>query len=294
MFRFAGFENYARDDLLEYRQHYPSKRDDPTASDNIRFYLNQIPAEPEHVTIEEILATWPGNYRHLESCHSYIQWLFPIQEKGLNYRAQVLMRHEIPLIVNSPEAMGRVLRSFAMMCDFYGMKVTIDVGRRQCSFARNTLEGGKQIWIKCYRNLNSSSHNYLRITRILKCLGELGLEFVKVTWLRFFAQEIFVTGALGRCRGSFADYWVGTIYDDAERAAFVDWYQSLKKAPGSAPAAIAGYYYESFRSDDDEDSDNGRPPSKSAASSFLTPGIEEKKGDDLALQEQSKSSGTSE
>ena len=35
-----------------------------------------------------------------------------------------------------------------------------------------------------YRHLDSSFHNYLRITRILKCLGELGFEHYKWPFLR--------------------------------------------------------------------------------------------------------------
>lgn len=45
-----------------------------------------------------------------------------------------------------------------------------------------------------YRHLDSSFHNYLRITRILKCLGELGFEHYKWPFLRvgFF---LFVAAA---------------------------------------------------------------------------------------------------
>ena len=260
-----NFSNYARDDLLEYRQHYPTKRgEDPAASDNVKFYHNQLHAEPEHVKIDDILHKWPGNYRFLESCHSYIQWLFPIQEKGLNYEAQVLMRHEIPLLRNSPEAMDRILRSFSMMCDFYGMRCFVDMKNRQCTFQRNIGGEGdkKHVWIKCYRNLNSSGHNYLRITRILKFLGEMGLEFIKIAWLSFFAQEIIVTRALKNCLRSFCDYWVGTIYDDAERAKFTAWYRGLQADPGSAPVDTVGFHYETFDSDDEEEEVRGSAPTR--------------------------------
>jgi hypothetical protein len=45
--------------------------------------------------IEDIHDQWKLNYQHLESHHGYIQWLFPIRERGLNWQAQELQPHEI-------------------------------------------------------------------------------------------------------------------------------------------------------------------------------------------------------
>jgi len=44
--------------------------------------------------IDNIHEQWWGDYRHLEWNHSYIQWLFPIRERGLNPHAQELQLHE--------------------------------------------------------------------------------------------------------------------------------------------------------------------------------------------------------
>lgn len=74
---------------------------------------------------------------------------------------------EIKQMKKDPEVQERLYRSFEMMLDFYGMKL---VNRQTGEIKRNSN------YQKCYDNLNWSSHNYLRITRILKCLGELGLE----------------------------------------------------------------------------------------------------------------------
>ena len=35
-----------------------------------------------------------GDYEHLEYNHSYIQWLFPFREQGLNMYAERLQLHE--------------------------------------------------------------------------------------------------------------------------------------------------------------------------------------------------------
>ena len=56
-----------------------------------------------------------------------------------------------------------------------------------------------------------SGHNYLRITRILKCLGEMELEHYKRPLLERFIQEVYVTKKLNRAASSCRDYWVPTL-----------------------------------------------------------------------------------
>lgn len=64
----------------------------------------------------------------------------------------------------------------------------------------------------------SSMHNYLRITRILKCLGEMGLEHYKMPFLEFILHEAIITGYLHNTLDSCYNYWIGTVKDDAARA----------------------------------------------------------------------------
>ena len=63
----------------------------------------------------------------------------------------------------------------------------------------------------------SSSHNYLRITRILKSLGEFDLEHLKKPWLEFIMAEIFENGELRRTLNSLQNYWIGTLKNDNDR-----------------------------------------------------------------------------
>ena len=65
--------------------------------------------------------------------------------------------------------------------------------------------------------LNSSSHNQMRITRILKSLGELDYEYLKPTFLRFILQQALCTGHLANTLNSCMKYWVETIRDENER-----------------------------------------------------------------------------
>ena len=48
---------------------------------------------------------------------------FPIREYGLNYAAQPLQKHEIKAMTKDETIMRRVLVSYQLMLDFYGMRL---------------------------------------------------------------------------------------------------------------------------------------------------------------------------
>lgn len=54
---------------------------------------------------------------------------FPIREYGVNYAAQPLQSHEIQAMRRDKDVMARVLQSYRIMLDFYGMQlVSPDTG----------------------------------------------------------------------------------------------------------------------------------------------------------------------
>ena len=73
--------------------------------------------------IDNIHNTWFGDYDQLEIHHGFIQWIFPIREEGVNFQASRLHKHELLAIRADPEIRSRVIRSYEMMLDFYGMKL---------------------------------------------------------------------------------------------------------------------------------------------------------------------------
>eukprot|EP00051_Salpingoeca_urceolata_P009941 m.120738 g.120738 ORF g.120738 m.120738 type:complete len:225 (-) comp16515_c0_seq3:270-944(-) len=145
-------------DALRYREGYRDITTNDLSMDlNKRFYANTIVSQPDGEFIDTIHEKWAGNYDLLETHHGYIQWLFPIREQGMNSHAQPLQRHELEFIRDHQQA--RVVRSYELMLDFYGMRLKDrDTGEIERS----------DNWVRCYHNLNTSGHNYLRITRILK------------------------------------------------------------------------------------------------------------------------------
>ena len=66
------------EDTRQYREGYPGKEDDPSATRNAEFYRNERGAEPNRQRIDEILQPaelggWFGDWELLERKHNYIQ-----------------------------------------------------------------------------------------------------------------------------------------------------------------------------------------------------------------------------
>ncbi|XP_056324227.1 opioid growth factor receptor-like protein 1 [Danio aesculapii] len=175
---------------------------------NLKFYRGQIRSSPDKIHIDDFHNNWQGQYEKLEDVHSYIQWLFPIQEQGVNWRAHVLTKKEIMLFRRDKEVQRKLIKSYEVMLDFYGMRLdhkdTIKVER-----AKN--------WKQRSINLNRHTHNNLRITRILKCLGTLGLEHYQAPLVKFFLDETLVNGELGRVKQSVLDYFIFAVLDKSKR-----------------------------------------------------------------------------
>ncbi|XP_075058700.1 opioid growth factor receptor-like protein 1 isoform X2 [Mixophyes fleayi] len=200
---------YAARDLYKYRHQYPNIKDLRCQNDlcNLRFYMNKIPFKPDGVYIEEILNTWKCDYDKLEHNHTYIQWLFPLREQGLNFYAKELTTYEIEEFKKTKEAIKRFVLAYKMMLDFFGLKLMDKNGN--VSRATN--------WQERFLHLNESQHNYLRITRILKSLGELGYENFKPPLVKVFLQESVVENTIPNMKQSALEYFVYTIKERKER-----------------------------------------------------------------------------
>ncbi|XP_020855808.1 opioid growth factor receptor-like protein 1 isoform X1 [Phascolarctos cinereus] len=201
---------YAARDLYKYRHQYPQNFKDLRYQNdlsNLRFYKNKIPFKPDGVYIEEVLNKWKGDYEKLEHNHTYIQWLFPLREQGLNFYAKELTTYEIEEFKKTKEATRRFFLAYKMMLEFFGMKLTDKTG--------NVVRATN--WQERFQHLNESQHNYLRITRILKSLGELGYEHFKSPLVKFILQEALVENTLPNIKQSALEYFVYTIRDRRER-----------------------------------------------------------------------------
>ncbi|XP_005302952.2 opioid growth factor receptor isoform X1 [Chrysemys picta bellii] len=213
-FEFLTGRNWtAAKDMQRYRHCYPGlKEREPDAEEeemwNLSFYKNEIHFLPHGLFIDELLEAWQEDYETLEENHSYIQWLFPLRERGMNWRAKPLTCKEIQAFKKSKEVMQRFIRAYKLMLGFYGINLT-DQETGEVQRAEN--------WRQRFRNLDRFSHNNLRITRILKCLGEMGYERYQVRLVSFFLTETLVYQTLPNVKRSALDYFLFTIRNKQKR-----------------------------------------------------------------------------
>ncbi|KAM8862221.1 uncharacterized protein AB9W97_017728 isoform 2-T2 [Spinachia spinachia] len=201
----------AAKDMQTYRRGYPNLTDDECSEDkmnNLQFYLNNFPSAPDDIYIESFLKEWKNDYKRLERVHSYIQWLFPLREPGVNYMASELTKKEIEAFKKNEDAKKRLVESYELMLGFYGMRL-VNKETGEVKRADN--------WKERFGNLERNMHNNLRITRILKSLGELGFEHFQAPLVRFFLEETLVKKTLGSVKRSVLDYFLFAVLDKQKR-----------------------------------------------------------------------------
>lgn len=205
----------AAKDMQNYRRGYPNLTDDDCSEDkmnNLQFYLNKFPSAPDDIYIESFLKEWKNDYKRLERVHSYIQWLFPLREPGVNYMASELTKKEIEAFKKNEDAKKRLIESYELMLGFYGVRL-VNKETGEVKRAEN--------WKERFGNLERNMHNNLRITRILKSLGELGFEHYQAPLVRFFLEETLVKKTLSSVKRSVLDYFLFAVLDKQKRQELV-------------------------------------------------------------------------
>lgn len=128
----------------------------------VNFYLGIAPDDHGR-TFDTILA---HDDEWLEYTHNFIQWLFPLTSiSGANPGAPTLDTEQITEFRSNPALQKQLLRAFDRMLDFYGLARTPDSIHKAPNW-----EQRKSLWF------TQTSHNHLRISRILKCLNTLGMK----------------------------------------------------------------------------------------------------------------------
>ncbi|OAL56373.1 hypothetical protein IQ07DRAFT_5527 [Pyrenochaeta sp. DS3sAY3a] len=148
-------------------------------------------------TLAEMLSWNDGK---LESCHNYIQMLFPLPEGSpFNWEAPIVNREVFDAFRAQSELRQQLKRSFMRMLHFYGFEI-VGAAENEDS-AQESLEQPESEdqdasikdpttstdvvlsivrapdWQKPFRNWAIRfDHNHLRMTRIIRSLRVLGLE----------------------------------------------------------------------------------------------------------------------
>lgn len=172
---------------------------------NVAFYSNVMPCIPHGDLIDNIHTKWYGDYQTLEYHHGYIQWIFPNSEnQGQNFYSVPLTKEEAVIIISDTKMKARVLKSFEMMLDFFGMRL-VDSEKGIFERAENYKER--------YHAVKNSPHNFMRVTRILKSLNELGFVNLQVHWTWFLIREIIENDQWSNAAQSLIHYWIDVLPD---------------------------------------------------------------------------------
>jgi len=135
------------------------------ASPLLRFYRHEGP-DHRGRSLRDIRAFDTGR---LEGTHDFIQWLFPLPEpSGANPHAPILSREDIATFAADPALREELRRSLDVMLAFYGLERTGSGEAAAIARATNYAERSRE-WL-------DRSHNFLRISRILRCLALLGCK----------------------------------------------------------------------------------------------------------------------
>jgi len=192
---------------------------------NVEFYNNRLRSLPEPGgLVDEIHREWFGKYDFLDSHNGFIQWLFPFRESpGSNRFANELSKSEIEQFKSDENLMKRYLKSIDLIFDYFGLKLTNfppTTTTIQDGTTTNTItvERNPKIWKERYHQLNTTPKLQKRVSRVLKSIGEMGFEDLKVALVQHFVNEISKNNELNRLKTIALDYWIPTILDDQKRS----------------------------------------------------------------------------
>jgi hypothetical protein len=139
------------------------EQNDVNKSRIVAFYKGEN-VHPLKYTIQEMW-TWEG--RQIEGTHSFIQWIFPLNEASANsFKAPILNDQEIEEFKTNAKVRENMMMSLRMMLKYYGFAFAPDGESIQKAIDFEARSG----W------LYPSNHNYLRVTRILKSLMLLDFQ----------------------------------------------------------------------------------------------------------------------
>ena len=155
------------------------------------YYIGQGPDQSGRY----IFDVWNFTFYQLEAVHDYIQWLFPTSlHSGVNVRVKGTTKEERNEFVHGPykeQYRSNLSKSLDVMLRFYGLmkkqykKDAIIITRDPSSFKERA-----KIWLVRNRD-GTDNHNNARISRILRCLSELGLRKECEALLLGLRKEIY-------------------------------------------------------------------------------------------------------
>jgi len=166
---------------------------------NYDFYSMRCKGKPLD-NIDSVHEQYFAKYDFLEENNNYMEWLFPIYgSAGINHNTKPLSMQEAELFKKNIQTSIRLVRSYKLMLNFFGMKLANDL--------TGEVTREQDIWQARYCQINGRTNNNIKITRMLKSLGQLGFERYQKRFVEHLKTEIEEHGLLKNCRDNFKNYW---------------------------------------------------------------------------------------
>jgi hypothetical protein len=119
-------------------------------------------------TLEDVLGF---SNQELERGHTYIQWIFPLDEPSrAQPRSPVLTTEDIETLKGNNAVALKMGMILGLMADFYGFAMTTK-GEETVFVKSRDFDALADNW------LSPRNHNFLRLTRMIKSLKLLGFEY---------------------------------------------------------------------------------------------------------------------
>lgn len=159
------------------------------------FYEGKIPSISGY-DFEQIL-----NFTdfQLETKHDFIQSLFPLQEPGVA-KAYLLTNKDIKEFKTKPHLQQKVIKALTRMINFYGYDVNFVKGEIKRVLPINRIEHGTMIGLM-------STHNYLRITRIIKFLNKIDMKYYALIFMKGVCEDLKKYPHFASLAKSSLPYW---------------------------------------------------------------------------------------
>ena len=142
----------------------------------VRFYDPKVQAPDQSGrTLSSILALPDST---LEHCHDYIQQLFPLPERSrIHPSAPTIDQSTFTAFRSRPDLQHQLIRSLTRLLHFYGLEQSqTQNGPPPSQPIPISISPGANFPTASPNWVTRSSHNHLRITRIIRSLRVLGLE----------------------------------------------------------------------------------------------------------------------
>jgi len=190
----------------------------------VRFYLNQAPDRNGRKLVD--IQSWDDDA--LESTHDYIQWMFPLPEpSAFSSDAPILTDVDIREFKRDARIRRNLLVSYHRMLRFYGLKIYE-------TEAALTVAPSKKFRKRAADWLTRENHNFLRITRILRCMQLLGFKKHSLAFLRCL-RDLYATNGADNVGSETMDYWEGALKFSTTAEMLASWGKGYKVPHSRSP-----------------------------------------------------------